>query len=85
MTHRILIGARAMYNDLEYPPFGILSAQADRTGVKNISFAGSNEDTTTSLYDAKFREYGIQGRWLSPDQAGIAPPIRNLGTATPTC
>lgn len=58
MAHRILIGALAMYNNLEYPPFGIPYAQADRTA--------------TSLYDARCWEYGIQGRWPSPDPAGIA-------------
>lgn len=72
-----------MYNDLAYTPFGIPYAQAGSTGVTHstryarsgqadISFAGNNEDITTSLYDAQFREYGIQGRWPSPDPAGIA-------------
>ncbi|MGH9771901.1 MAG: RHS repeat-associated core domain-containing protein [Candidatus Acidiferrales bacterium] len=37
-----------------------------------MSFARNNEDTTTNLYDAQFREYGIQGRWPSPDPAGMA-------------
>jgi len=41
-------------------------------GVEGTSFAGNNEDTATNLYDAQFREYGIQGRWPSPDPAGIA-------------
>lgn len=61
-----------MYNDLAYTPFGIPYAQSGSTGVTDISFAGNNEDTTTSLYDAQFREYGIQGRWPSPDPAGMA-------------
>jgi RHS repeat-associated protein len=40
--------------------------------VANTSFAGNNGDTTTNLYDAYFREYGIQGSWPSPDPAGMA-------------
>lgn len=40
--------------------------------TEDISFAGNNEDTTTNLYDAMYREYGIQGRWPSPDPLGVA-------------
>ena len=61
-----------MYNDLAYAPFGEQYAAAGTTGVTNTSFARSNEDTVSNLYDAYFREYGIQGRWPSPDPAGIA-------------
>ena len=53
-------------------PFGETYAATGSTGVTDISFAGNNEDTTTNLYDAQFREYGIQGRWPSPDPSGIA-------------
>jgi RHS repeat-associated protein len=63
---------RTMYNDLAYTPFGELYAQSGSTGVTNISFARNNEDTVTNLYDAQFREYGIQGHWPSPDPAGLA-------------
>ena len=62
---------RTMYNDLAYAPFGEQYAQAGSTGVTDTSFAGNNEYTTTNLYDAQFREYGIQGRWPSPDPAGL--------------
>ena len=64
--------SRTMYNDLAYAPFGETYAQAGSTGVGNISFAGNDENTVANLYDAQFREYGIQGRWPSPDPAGIA-------------
>src|SRR6185437_917108 len=64
--------SRAMYNDLAFAPFGEQYAQSGSTGVTDTSFAGNNEDTTTNLYDAQFREYGIQGRWPSPDPAGVA-------------
>ncbi|HEV2287376.1 MAG TPA: RHS repeat-associated core domain-containing protein [Candidatus Acidoferrales bacterium] len=47
-------------------------AATGSTGVTNIAFAGNNEDTSAALYDAQYREYGIQGRWPSPDPAGIA-------------
>lgn len=60
-----------MYNDLACAPFGEQYAQAGSTGVTDTSFAGNNEDTTTNLYDAQAREYGIQGRWPSPDPAGL--------------
>jgi RHS repeat-associated protein len=61
-----------MYNDLAYAPFGETYALSGSTGVTDISFAGNNEDTTTNLYDAYFREYEIYGRWPSPDPAGMA-------------
>ncbi|MHB8527025.1 MAG: RHS repeat domain-containing protein [Candidatus Acidiferrales bacterium] len=63
---------RTMYNDLAFAPFGEQYAQSGSTGVTDISFAGNNEDTVANLYDAQFREYGIQGRWPSPDPAGTA-------------
>jgi RHS repeat-associated protein len=67
--------SRTMYNDLAYAPFGEQYAQSGNTGVTDTSFAGNNEDTATNLYDAMYREYGIQGRWPSPDPAGIAAAI----------
>lgn len=63
--------SRTMYNDLAYAPFGEQYAAAGTTGVTNTSFAGNNQDTTTNLYDAQFREYEITGRWPSPDPAGL--------------
>ena len=64
--------SRTMYNDLAYAPFGEQYAQAGSTGVTDTSFGGNNQDTTTNLYDAMYREYGIQGRWPSPDPLGVA-------------
>lgn len=63
---------RTMYNDLAYAPFGEPYAQAGSTGVTDTSFAGNAENTVANLYDAQFREYGIQGRWPSPDPVGVA-------------
>jgi len=36
------------------------------------SFTGMNQDTVSALYDFPAREYGIQGRWPSPDLAGMS-------------
>jgi len=58
-----------MYSDAAYAPFGEAYAQA---GTTDLSFTGMNQDTVANLYDFPAREYGIQGRWPSPDPAGIA-------------
>jgi RHS repeat-associated protein len=58
-----------MYSDSAYGPFGDVYAQA---GVSDESFTGQDQDTDSNLYDFPAREYGIQGRWPSPDPAGIA-------------
>ncbi len=57
-----------MYSDGAYAPFGEGYAQ---TGTADLSFTGMNQDTVSNLYDFPAREYGIQGRWPSPDPAGI--------------
>ncbi len=59
---------RTMYSDTAYAPFGEPYAQ---TGMADLSFTGQNQDTTGALYDFAAREYGIQGRWPSPDPAGL--------------
>ena len=42
------------------------------------------QDTVSKLYDFPAREYGIQGRWPSPDPSGLssASPTRRPGTVT---
>jgi RHS repeat-associated protein len=60
---------RTMYSDTAYAPFGEPYAQA---GVSDLSFTGMNQDTVSGLYDFPAREYSIQGRWPSPDPAGLA-------------
>ena len=60
---------RAMYYDGAYGPFGEAYAQ---TGTTDLSFTGMNQDTVANLYDFPSREYGIQGRWPSPDPAGLS-------------
>jgi RHS repeat-associated protein len=60
--------SRTLYFDLAYAPFGEVYAS---TGTTDASFTGQNQDTASNLYDFPAREYGIQGRWPSPDPAGI--------------
>jgi len=60
---------RTVLFDGAYGPFGEPYAQS---GTSDLSFTGQNEDTSSNLYDFPAREYGTQGRWPSPDPAGIA-------------
>ena len=60
---------RTMYSDEAYAPFGEPYAQS---GTPDLSFTGMNQDTISGLYDFPAREYATQGRWPSPDPAGIA-------------
>jgi RHS repeat-associated protein len=52
------------YIDTAYAPFGYAYAQS---GSPALSFTGQKQDTAANLYDFMYREYGIQGRWPSPD------------------
>ena len=59
-----------MYSDVAYAPYGEQYSQA---GTADPSFTGQNSDTTSALYDFTFREHSMsQGRWISPDPAGLA-------------
>jgi RHS repeat-associated protein len=61
---------RTMYSSTAYAPFGEPYAQA---GTTDLSFAGHDQDTIAGIHDALFREYpAVQGRWLTPDPAGMA-------------
>ena len=59
---------RTIYGDVAYAPFGETYAQS---GTADASFTGMNQDTVSNEYDFPAREYGIQGRWPSPDPAGL--------------
>jgi RHS repeat-associated protein len=61
--------SQTMYSSTAYAPYGEPYAQA---GTTDISFTGQNADSGTGDYDFLFREYSIQGRWPSPDPAGLA-------------
>jgi RHS repeat-associated protein len=60
---------RGLYYDGAYAPFGEPYAQ---TGTTDVAFTGMNQDTSANVYDFPAREYGIQGRWPSPDPSGMA-------------
>jgi RHS repeat-associated protein len=66
--------SRTLYYDGAYAPFGENYAE---TGTTDRSFTGQNQDltpgSTGDVYDFLYREYHkIQGRWISPDPAGLA-------------
>jgi RHS repeat-associated protein len=62
--------SRTIYSDSAYAPFG---EQYAPSGTTDASFTGQNADTTSALYDFTFRELSpSQGRWISPDPAGLA-------------
>lgn len=56
--------SRTVSGDTAYAPFRYPYAQS---GSPALSFTGQNQDTGSNLYDFMYREYGIQGRWPSPD------------------
>jgi RHS repeat-associated protein len=59
-----------VYGDVAYAPFG---EPYDAYGTADLSFTGQNQDTVNGIYDFLFRESSpIQGRWISPDPAGLA-------------
>lgn len=61
--------SRAMYSSTAYGPYGEVYAHS---GSSAFSFTGQDQMTSGNLYDFPAREYGIQGRWPSPDPSGIA-------------
>jgi len=61
--------ARTVSSTTAYGPFGETYAQS---GTADVSFTGENQDTSPGDYDFLFREYSTQGRWSSPDPAGLA-------------
>jgi len=60
--------SRSVYYDGAYGPFG---EQYANSGTTDLSFTGMNQDTSSNVYDFAAREYGIQGRWPSPDPSGL--------------
>jgi len=61
--------SRTVSSTVAYAPFGETYAQS---GTADPSFTGMNSDTTSGDYDFPARYYSIQGRWPSPDPAGLA-------------
>jgi hypothetical protein len=62
--------SRTVSGDVAYAPFGETYASS---GSPSVSFSGQNADTDANLYDFMYREYGIQGRWPSPDPPRCLP------------
>jgi len=63
-------GSGNVIYDRAYAPFGEPYAE---TATTNRDFTGQTEDTTLGLYDFPFRQQSqSQGRWLTPDPAGLA-------------
>jgi RHS repeat-associated protein len=60
--------SRTVSSTVAYAPFGETYAQS---GAADLSFTGQNSDTSGGDYDFLFREYSTQGRWASPDPAGL--------------
>lgn len=61
--------SRTVYYDVAYGPYGEAYSQ---TGTADLTFTGKKQDISSNVYDFPAREYGIQGRWPSPDPAGMA-------------
>lgn len=60
--------SRTMSFDMAYAPFGEIYASS---GSADPAFTGQRQDTVTGLFDFPDREYSNEGRWSSPDPAGI--------------
>lgn len=66
--------ARAMYFDTAYAPFGETYASVgtlDPAYTGQMGDVSHRQDTVGGLYDFPAREYSTQGRWPSPDPAGV--------------
>jgi len=60
--------SRTFVSSTAYAPFGETYAQS---GTQDLSFTGEGQDTTSGGYDFLYRQYSTQGRWASPDPAGL--------------
>jgi RHS repeat-associated protein len=62
--------SKTLYSSTAYAPFGEPYKQA---GTTDLSFTGQDQDTASGMHDFPDRRYmPVQGRWLSPDPAGLA-------------
>ncbi|MGH9393802.1 MAG: RHS repeat-associated core domain-containing protein, partial [Terriglobales bacterium] len=62
--------AKAVYSAAEYAPYGW---DFDDAGTIAPAFTGQKQDSVPGQYDFLMREYSpIQGRWWTPDPAGLA-------------
>jgi RHS repeat-associated protein len=65
--------SRTVLWDGAYAPFGDSYSESPANYAYH-NFTGQREDTVQGLSDFMFREYSVgqQGRWISPDPAGLA-------------
>jgi RHS repeat-associated protein len=71
-TRLATTASQTVYGDVAYAPYGETYAAS---GNNDFSWTGINADVEPAnpetLYDFPAREYGIQGRWPSPDPLGL--------------
>jgi RHS repeat-associated protein len=61
--------SREVSFDLAYAPFGETYSSI---GSVDSAFTGQRPDSGNGIYDFPAREYSNEGRWASPDPAGLA-------------
>jgi len=66
-----------MYFDTAYAPYGETYASSGGTNLDpaytgQMADTSHRQDTAGGLYDFPAREYSTQGRWPSPDPAGVS-------------
>lgn len=67
------IRAQTWYADQAYAPYGEIYDWFGNIATEYQSFTGDTQDIVSGTMDTPNREYnsGTQGRWLSPDPAGV--------------
>src|SRR5262249_49168518 len=63
--------SRGSYFDTAYAPFGETYATIGGSNT-DPAFTSQRQDTVSGLFDFSSREYSNEGRWHSPDPAGLA-------------
>jgi len=62
---------RTMLYDRAFAPYG--ESYANSGSTADLNFTGQDQNTISGLYDFLYRRYHpVQGRWISPDPAGMA-------------
>jgi RHS repeat-associated protein len=63
---------RTMFSSTAYGPYGEVEVNSE-SGTPDRNFTGQNQDVASGFYDFLLRRLSAtQGRWISPDPAGIA-------------